>query len=153
MMNENWRNVTQHFIQSPPQWMFDLIEFRKNIVVEYIEPHFVWLGQSFKFGEELRLSGRLPAGLTTVRHGRQLGILPSYVTDVDVNSFKMDTSLSFATLIMLIVTMFMVFLIFLSCFYHNQKTSPLFISPRRHRLPKLVPVSYTHLTLPTNYSV
>ena len=138
-MNENWRNVTQHFIQSPPQWMFDLIEFRKNIVVEYIEPHFVWLGQSFKFGEELRLSGRLPAGLTTVRHGRQLGILPSYVTDVDVNSFKMDTSLSFATLIMLIVTMFMVFLIFLSCFYHNQKTSPLFISPRRHRLPKLVP--------------
>jgi len=32
-----------------------------------------------------------------------------------------------------------ILLILLSCFYHNQKTSPLFISPRRHRLPKLVP--------------
>lgn len=68
---------------------------------------------------------------------RRLGFLPSYVTDVD-ETYR-ETSLSFATLIMLISTMFMVFLIFLSCFYHNQKTSPLFISPRRHRLPKLVP--------------
>ena len=47
--------------------------------------------------------------------------------------------MSFATLVMLFVTMSAVFVIFLSCFYHNQVTSPLFISPRRHRLPKLVP--------------
>jgi hypothetical protein len=49
------------------------------------------------------------------------------------------TNFSFATLLMLFLTLNCVFLIFLSCFYHNQKTSPLFISPRRHRLPKLVP--------------
>lgn len=67
---------------------------------------------------------------------RRLGFLPSYVSNV--KAFK-ETSMSFATLIMLFVTMFTVFLVFLSCFYHNQKTSPLFISPRRHRLPRLVP--------------
>jgi Calcium-dependent channel, 7TM region, putative phosphate/Late exocytosis, associated with Golgi transport/Cytosolic domain of 10TM putative phosphate transporter len=50
-----------------------------------------------------------------------------------------EANFSFATLFMLFVTLNCVFLIFLSCFYHNQKTSPLFISPRRHRLPKLVP--------------
>lgn len=47
--------------------------------------------------------------------------------------------MSFATLTMLFTTMSCVLIVFLSCFYHNQKTSPLFISPRRHRLPRLVP--------------
>lgn len=70
------------------------------------------------------------------QHHRRLGFLPEYVSNV--NAFK-ETSMSFATLIMLFVTLSCVFLIFLSCFYHNQKTSPLFISPRRHRLPRLVP--------------
>lgn len=115
----------------PPQWMFDVIDFRRRFVLKYIVPVFVSLGDLFHVGEEVMVARQAS--------GRRLGILPSYVTDVDVNSFKMETSLSFATLIMLIVTMFMVFLIFLSCFYHNQKASPLFISPRRHRLPKLVP--------------
>ncbi|KAG7344178.1 protein of unknown function DUF221-domain containing protein [Nitzschia inconspicua] len=69
-------------------------------------------------------------------HRRQLGFLPDYIEDA---SSVRETSMSFATLITLFATMASILLIFLSCFYHNQKTSPLFISPRRHRLPKLVP--------------
>ena len=46
---------------------------------------------------------------------------------------------SFATLAVMYIIMALILLVFLSCFYHNQKTSPLFVSPRRHRLPKLVP--------------
>ena len=69
-------------------------------------------------------------------HRRRLGFLPNYVEDI--SAFK-ETSMSFATLIMLVFLLCCLFLIFLSCFYHNQKTSPLFSSPRRHRLPKLVP--------------
>lgn len=67
---------------------------------------------------------------------RRLSFLPSYVEDI--NQYR-ETSMSFATLAMLFVLMSCMLLVFLSCFYHNQKTSPLFISPRRHRLPKLVP--------------
>ena len=67
---------------------------------------------------------------------RRLSFLPSYVEDID--QYR-ETSMSFATLAMLFVLMSCMLLVFLSCFYHNQKTSPLFISPRRHRLPKLVP--------------
>ena len=67
---------------------------------------------------------------------RRLGFLPNYVEDA--KAFK-ETSMSFATLMMLVFLLACLFLIFLSCFYHNQKTSPLFSSPRRHRLPKLVP--------------
>lgn len=67
---------------------------------------------------------------------RRLGFLPSYVEDV---SYLRASSMSFATLTMMYVIMSVILLVFLSCFYHNQKTSPLFVSPRRHRLPKLVP--------------
>ena len=68
---------------------------------------------------------------------RRLGFLPEYIENA--SSSRFETSMSFATLITLFGTMSCLLLIFLSCFYHNQKTSPLFISPRRHRLPKLVP--------------
>ena len=67
---------------------------------------------------------------------RRLGFLPAYIEDV---SAYRETSMSFATLMMLFTIMSCLMVVFLSCFYHNQKTSPLFISPRRHRLPKLVP--------------
>lgn len=67
---------------------------------------------------------------------RRLGFLPAYIEDV---SAYRETSMSFATLVMLFTIMSCLMVVFLSCFYHNQKTSPLFISPRRHRLPKLVP--------------
>ena len=67
---------------------------------------------------------------------RRLSFLPNYIEDV--SAFH-ETSMSFATLVMLFILMTSLALVLLSCFYHNQKTSPLFISPRRHRLPNLVP--------------
>ena len=67
---------------------------------------------------------------------RRLSFLPDYVRNVSVYH---ETSMSFATLIVLCFLLCCLMLVFLSCFYHNQKTSPMFISPRRHRLPKLVP--------------
>jgi hypothetical protein len=80
---------------------------------------------------------------------RRLSVLPSWVANYTAhstdgsnnnsNSWLRTTSMSFATLTMMYIIMFVILLVFLSCFYHNQKTSPLFVSPRRHRLPKLVP--------------
>jgi hypothetical protein len=67
---------------------------------------------------------------------RRLSVLPNYVEDV--SAFR-ETSMSLSTLGMLFMILTCILAIFMSCFYHNQKTSPLFISPRRHRLPKLVP--------------
>ena len=67
---------------------------------------------------------------------RRLSFLPNYVEDA--RQFR-ETTMSFATLAMLFTIMTSVMFVFLSCFYHNQQTSPLFISPRRHRLPRLVP--------------
>jgi hypothetical protein len=52
------------------------------------------------------------------KHRRQLGFLPDYVEDA---SSIRETSMSFATLITLFATMASILLIFLSCFYHNQK--------------------------------
>jgi hypothetical protein len=49
---------------------------------------------------------------------RRLGFLPDYVTEA--STFR-ESSMSFATLITLFVTMASLLLIFLSCFYHNQK--------------------------------
>ena len=68
---------------------------------------------------------------------RRLNFLPNYVSDI--TSLSKETSMSFITLSVLFVSMVTLSFIFLSCFYHNQKTSPLFISPRKHRLPNLVP--------------
>jgi Calcium-dependent channel, 7TM region, putative phosphate/Late exocytosis, associated with Golgi transport/Cytosolic domain of 10TM putative phosphate transporter len=126
----------------PPQWMYDLIDFRQRVFLKTVEPIIVLLLGPVVNNNETDL---IASSSTTeddvvndedhIMH-RRLGFLPKYVQDV--NTFR-DTSMSFATLIMLFLTFTAVFLIFLSCFYHNQKTSPLFISPRRHRLPKLVP--------------
>jgi hypothetical protein len=86
--------------------------------------------------------------ITDAAH-RRLSVLPAWVANYtahsaggnnnDSNSWLRTTSMSFATLTMMYIIMFVILLVFLSCFYHNQKTSPLFVSPRRHRLPKLVP--------------
>jgi hypothetical protein len=67
---------------------------------------------------------------------RRLGFLPAYVENA---TYYGETSMSFASFFMLFFMLGLLMLVFLSCFFHNQKTSPLFISPRRHRLPKLVP--------------
>ena len=85
--------------------------------------------------DEFDFSAAESAPLVDANH-RRLGFLPAYIEDV--SSYR-ETSMSFATLVMLFTIMSCLMAVFLSCFYHNQKTSPLFISPRRHRLPKLVP--------------
>lgn len=60
----------------------------------------------------------------TMQH-RRLGsssFLPDYVEDASLlRETSMSSSMSFATLITLFVTMASILLIFLSCFYHNQK--------------------------------
>ena len=64
-----------------------------------------------------------------------LGLLSDYLT----SKLSRDTFMFFATLTMIFSLTSCLLLGFLSCFYHNQKTSPLFISPRWHHLPKLTP--------------
>jgi hypothetical protein len=121
-----------------PQWMYTLAAFRKRLFLQTVEPVIVsLLGPVEDLRDEYQVPRLLCDGLDCADEThRRLGFLPSYVSNV--KAFK-ETSMSFATLMVLFVTLSCVFLIFLSCFYHNQKTSPLFISPRRHRLPKLVP--------------
>ena len=122
-----------------PQWVIDLHEWRQDFVLKNIEPIVVYL-----FGETeeestdplLTSSGGGFQNDYADSERRRLGYLPDYV--YDASAYK-ETSMSFATLMMLFTIMSCIAIVFLSCFYHNQKTSPLFSSPRRHRLPKLVP--------------
>ena len=144
--------------QQAPQWMIDFIAFRKRLFLRTVEPIIVFLLGPLE--EEISTSSTSIATASSnyyvpdydpdldldleeqeewqiqYHSHRRLSFLPNYVEDVKY--FK-ETSMSFATLVMLFSLLFCLFIIFLSCFYHNQKTSPLFISPRRHRLPKLVP--------------
>ena len=132
-----------------------LLTWRQDVIVQWIEPSLIHvLGPLVAVENKLSLmwhSGEtvtndnsngallIPAEAasdTLGAHGRRLSFLPAYVEDV---SSLHETSMSFATLAMLYLILTCIFAIFMSCFYHNQKTSPLFISPRRHRLPKLVP--------------
>ncbi|GAX17722.1 hypothetical protein FisN_24Hh213 [Fistulifera solaris] len=120
---------------SAPQWMIHFVDFRKRLFMQTFEPLIV-----AAFGpveEEENASAINPH--FSIEH-RRLSLLPDYITNeyISESSYR-ATSMTFATLLVLYLTLSAVFLIFLSCFYHSQKTSPLFISPRRHRLPKLVP--------------
>jgi len=114
------------------------IDINMNIN-QHEDPHFY---NDHHFYNPLPHYGPLPLNTLTTTHNnnhtqrRQLSFLPSYVEDV--SAFR-ETSMSFATLAMLFTIMTCVLIVFMSCFYHNQKTSPLFASPRRHRLPRLVP--------------
>jgi hypothetical protein len=115
-----------------PQWMIDFVDFRQSLFLQTLEPIVVTL-----LGPVVSTMEDYP-----VRHPhRRLSLLPKYLLYDDENSEKafQATSMTFASLMMLFFTLSCAFLIFLSCFYHDQKTAPLFISPRRHRLPKLVP--------------
>ena len=121
---------------SLPEWVFTFHGFRKRLFLRTIEPIIERLVPlQDEDDQDLVDIKALPSSQDELFH-RRLSFLPDYVQNSQ--AFK-ETSMSFATLIMLFLTMTCVFLIFLSCFYHNQKTSPLFTSPRRHRLPKLVP--------------
>ena len=126
-------------VPTAPIWMVEFVAFRQRLFLWTVEPIIVQIlgpveedsyatdTTSFAFGGNYEYNETLH---------RRLGFLPNYI---DNASTIRETSMSFATLITLFVTMSCILLIFLSCFYHNQKTSPLFISPRRHRLPRLVP--------------
>ncbi|KAL9188190.1 hypothetical protein ACHAXT_006568 [Thalassiosira profunda] len=115
-----------------PQWMIDAHHLRKRVFLRVIEPVIcLLLGPA----DDLDASTLTYDPHADPSH-RRLGFLPSYVEDVN---YLRASSMSFATLTMMYIIMSVILLVFLSCFYHNQKTSPLFVSPRRHRLPKLVP--------------
>ena len=115
-----------------PSWVLDLHDFRRRLFLRVVEPVIVFL---LGPGDSAGALGSPPAVAADPSH-RRLGFLPSYVEDVN---YLRASSMSFATLAMMYLIMSVMLLVFLSCFYHNQKTSPLFVSPRRHRLPKLVP--------------
>ena len=150
-----------------PEWAINLHNFRKRLFLQTVEPIIVSIlgpveqqeeqyQQPYSHGhhhyyhpyhEYHQADYSYPSPLspisettTTIADNstprRKLGFLPNYVEDV--SAFR-ETSMSFATLTMLFTIMTCVLIVFLSCFYHNQKTSPLFISPRRNRLPRLVP--------------
>jgi hypothetical protein len=120
-----------------PQWIVSVHNWRTRVFLRIVEPIIVIILGPVKEEGAVQASQSLYMNTFVAYHrSRRLSILPNYVEDV--NAFR-ETSMSFATLAMLFLIMTCTCLIFLSCFYHNQKTSPLFISPRRHRLPKLVP--------------
>jgi len=136
-----------------PEWMYDFVAFRQSLFLKTIEPVIVTLlgpvdptkpfairAQGYPLQAVYNAAQGNPlleaSSSQYNNYDRRLGFLPNYVENA--SAFR-ESSMSFATLGMLCVTMSCVVLLFLSCFYHNQKTSPLFISPRRHRLPKLVP--------------
>ena len=126
-----------------PQWVIDVHKFRVFLFQKYIEPGIVFI-----FGpvEEIESNNTIISNdinpyqdynpnVYDATH-RRLGFLPQYVYDAKPFDEK---SMNFKSMLFLFFMMASIGLIFLSCFYHNQQTSPLFISPRRHRLPKLVP--------------
>ena len=124
-----------------PQWMVDFIDFRQRLFLRSVEPIVVALLGPVEEDPSLYASSDyLYGSLHTDEHHRRLSLLPKYIYDEDKAELSSrQTSMTFASLLVLFFTLSCVFIIFLSCFYHDQKTSPLFISPRRHRLPKLVP--------------
>jgi hypothetical protein len=117
-----------------------ILAWRQNIIEKWIAPSLLYVLEPFAAvispSSTLDMSNEQEVISNFQQEHRRLSFLPPYVEDV--SSFH-ETSMSFATLAMLYVIFTCLFIIFMSCFYHNQKTSPLFISPRRHRLPKLVP--------------
>ena len=121
-----------------PQWMHNFVDFRQRLFLQTIEPIIVsLLGPCKEEGDDYTAASTYHYDtLEESQYHRRLNFMPSYVSDL--KAYK-ETNMSFATLVMLFITQTACFLVFLSCFYHNQKTSPFFISPRRHRLPKLVP--------------
>jgi len=132
---------------SVPQWVIDLHDFRQRLFLRTIEPIIeLLLGpaaahnnhhnhNNHNYTEYGYDDARIITDTVDAQH-RRLSFLPSYVEDV---SYLRANSMTFATLSMMLFIMSIISLVFLSCFYHNQKTAPLFVSPRRHRLPKLVP--------------
>jgi hypothetical protein len=136
-----------------PDWVVSFHEFRKRLFLSVVEPVVLFLLGPVDPNLEdtyitssttnLHYSNNETEAAHADEYHRRLGFIPSYFTDkFDSIQFKIEyvpISMSFASFAMLFFVLGCLMLVFLSCFYHNQKTSPLFVSPRRHRLPKLVP--------------
>ncbi|KAL3943621.1 MAG: hypothetical protein SGBAC_002289 [Bacillariaceae sp.] len=128
---------------TPPNWMVQFVNFRKQLFLQTVEPVIVTLlgpveeelQDNFLYEEEFSYQAVGNVSGVDATH-RRLSFLPSYVEDAE---FERETTMTMASCAVLFMIMGCISLVFLSCFYHDQKTSPLFISPRRHRLPKLVP--------------
>ena len=157
-------NTSSVYVPTAPTWMVEFMAFRQRLFLQTVEPIIIQILGPIEDDNETGTSWASTASATMEHETssifgendndnnnyyehellynnktmhRRLGFLPEYIENA--SSSRFETSMSFATLITLFGTMSCLLLIFLSCFYHNQKTSPLFISPRRHRLPKLVP--------------
>ena len=134
---------------SVPQWVIDLHDFRQRLFLRTIEPIIeLFLGPASASSNnnyninnnhdhyyDYNYDPTETTAAVDAQH-RRLSFLPSYVEDVN---YLRTNSMTFATLCMMLMIMTIISIVFLSCFYHNQKTAPLFVSPRRHRLPNLVP--------------
>lgn len=158
MVVDQWNQTQQEIMDEgavfvPPQWMIDFVDFRERLFLQTVEPiielllgpleeeneHVLGATVSVRGGElypPIHSHSHSQNHLDADHRRLTYDFMPDY--SEDPYAYR-NTSMSFATLMMLFVLMSCVLVIFLSCFYHNQKTSPLFISPRRHRLPKLVP--------------
>jgi hypothetical protein len=131
-----------------PEWMIQLMRVRERLFLQTVEPIIVALLGPVVQNETMMISTNATNTNTNTNTSadsqyqfhRRLSAFDFFLPDSysNVKVYK-ETSMSFATLVVLFAVLSGVFMIFLSCFYHNQKTSPLFTSPRRHRLPKLVP--------------
>ena len=117
-----------------PQWMIDAHSFRQQLFLRTIEPIIVLL-----LGPVVVDNDTNDRAAAIDSSHRRWSFLPSWVENPNYSSNHTSMTMTFATLTMMYIIMSVILLVFLSCFYHNQKTSPLFVSPRRHRLPKLVP--------------
>ena len=136
--NATNESSAENHTTTAPTWMVEFIAFRQRLFLQTVEPIIVTIlgpGEEEQHWMKTTANGLSSYEYNETLH-RRLGFLPEYVENA---SAYRETSMSFATLITLFVSMSCIFVVFLSCFYHNQRTSPLFISPRRHRLPRLVP--------------
>ena len=145
-----------------PEWMIELMKFQHYVFLNTVEPIIVRLlgpvDPSLPFSPHFKKSQQILAKYSNQsqryqypyliddeqsdlhQNNRRLDYLPAFVKNkIDDTTYFQETSMSFATFTMLLFIMSCILMVFLNCFYHNQKTSPLFISPRRHRLPNLVP--------------
>ena len=149
-MSEEVFNVSSaNSTATAPAWMIEFVAFRKRLFLRTVEPVIVALlgpveeekdhefnydDGDMEFYYSPQFSDAASSGVDETH--RRLGFLPNYVEDAQ---YLRESSMTMASFAILFAIMSCIGLIFLSCFYHNQKTSPLFISPRRNRLPKLVP--------------
>lgn len=125
-------NRAEWAAEMTPQWMSDFQACRRRLFLQWVEPLVVRLLGDVQDDEALQWT-------VDSYHRRLTPLLPKYLYNEQAAQSVKMTSMTFATLIMLSLVLTSVFVIFLACFYHSLKTSPLFISPRCHRLPKLVP--------------